>query len=86
MIRGLLTFFTLVSVIFFPWPLTALLAIIVSFTEPLVPLSAGLLFDTLYYAPHAGSFLSFTLWGAVFSGAAFFVRSRLRANPVRDFL
>lgn len=77
MIRGVLTFATLVSVALFPWPLTALLALSVSPLEPLLPLSAGLLTDTLYYAPGSGGLPLFTVSGAVATALAFFVRSRL---------
>ncbi len=84
MIPFFLTFSTFASTIFFPWPFTALLALAASFAEPLVPLAVGLFTDTLYYVPHAGSFPFFTLYGAMFSTIAFFVRSRLRVGPIRD--
>ena len=77
MMRGVLTLAALVSVVFFPWPLTALFALSVSLFEPLVPLSAGLLADTLYYAPSSGGLPLFTIYGAVATALAFFVRSRL---------
>ena len=79
---GLLTLLTIGSAVFFPWPLTALLAFIASFTEPLVPLAVGLLADTLYYTPSAGALPLFTLAGAALTAAAFFVRSRLRPSPI----
>lgn len=77
MMRPVLTLVALVSALLFPWPLTALLALSVSLFEPLVPLSAGLLTDTFYYAPSSGGLPLFTLYGAVVTALAFFVRSRL---------
>jgi len=77
MMRGILACSTLVSVIAFPWPLTVLLALAASLTEPLIPLAAGLLADTLYYAPHAQTFPFFTLGGAAVTAAVVFVRGRL---------
>lgn len=85
MISAILTIFTFVSVIFFPWPLAALLALAASVTEPLVPLAAGLFADTLYYSSSVSSFPFFTLGGAIVTALSFFVRSRLRTGPVRDF-
>lgn len=85
MIRnGILTIATFVSVLFFPWPLSALLALIASCFEPLVPLAAGLFADTLYYAPSAGALPTFTLYGLVVSIVAALVRSRLRASSIRE--
>ncbi|MBU6388501.1 hypothetical protein KGQ72_01320 [Patescibacteria group bacterium] len=81
MMRGIFTFFTLASVIYFPWLLTALLALAVSSVEPLIPLAAGLFADTLYYTPQAGVPL-FTLFGAGFSALALLVRSRLLAGTM----
>ncbi|MDE1919540.1 MAG: hypothetical protein KGH56_02450 [Patescibacteria group bacterium] len=84
MMRGLLTLLTLVSVVFFPWPLAALLAILSASLEPLVPLAAGLLADTLYYAPQAQAFPVFTLYGLLCTIIAFFVRSRFRTSIMRE--
>ncbi|OYV27562.1 MAG: hypothetical protein B7W98_01535 [Parcubacteria group bacterium 20-58-5] len=81
--RGALTVLTLISVVFFPWPFAALLALVCAFTEPLVPLAAGLFADTLYYAPQAHTLPLATLCGALVTAAAFFVRSRLRAGTMR---
>lgn len=81
MTRGLVTFFTFVSIIFFPWPLAAALALISSFSIPLLPLAAGIFADTLYYAPHAGLPI-FSLSGALVTAVAFFVRSRLKASTM----
>jgi hypothetical protein len=83
MMRGILTLFTFVSVIFFPWPFTALLALVSSLTEPLVPLAVGMFADTLYYAPSAGALPFFTLAGAVATTIALLVRSRLRAGIIK---
>lgn len=83
MIRGLLTVLTFISVILFPWPLSALLALISSLYVPLVPLAVGLFADTLYYAPQANLLPLFTIFGAVISIAALFVRSRLMASIIK---
>lgn len=84
MIRNaLLTLSTLLSVIFFPWPLSALLACITVFFEPLVPLAAALFVDTLYYIPSAGALPVFTLYGFILSITAIFVRSQLRSSSMR---
>jgi hypothetical protein len=83
MMRGILTLFTFVSVIFFPWPFTAFLALVAAFTEPVVPFAVGLFADTLYYAPSAGALPFFTLAGAVATTIALLVRSRLRASTIR---
>jgi len=77
MIRGVFVISTFISVIIFPWPFTAVLAIAGAFMEPLVPLAVGLFADTLYYMPHAG-YPYFTLWGAVATVIACVVQSRLR--------
>lgn len=84
MIRnGILTVSTLISVVLFPWPLSVLLALGASFFEPLVPLSAGLLADTLYFAPGAGGLPVYTLYGLVVSVVAVFVRSQMRTGTMR---
>jgi len=73
---------TFLSTILFPWPLTALLALLASSFEPLIPLSVGIFADTLYYVPH-GTFLpAATLTGACVTVIAFFVRSRLKAGSI----
>jgi hypothetical protein len=77
MMRGSLTVLAFISVILFPWPLTVLLALAASVYVPLVPLAAGLFYDTLYYAPQAGLLPLFTIFGALVSAIAIFVRSRL---------
>jgi len=82
MMRGMFTLATLASVIFFPWPFSAVLAFASASLEPLVPLAAGLLADTLYYTPYAGALPVFTFYGAVVSIVAVFVRSRMRAGTI----
>ena len=82
MMRGILTLGTFISVIFFPWPLTASFALIASFGEPLVPLAAGLFADTLYYSPQVNIVPFFTLFGALATGGALFVRSRMRTSTI----
>lgn len=83
MIRGIFTIFSLVSVIVFPWPFTVMLAVIASFMEPLVPLAVGIFADTLYYTPQTSIVPLFTLYGAVCTLTAFFVRSRLRTSSMK---
>ena len=83
MMRGALIVSTLVSVIFFPWPFTVLLAFAAAFTEPLMPLAAGLFADTLYYAPLGHVVPLATLAGAVVTLMALFVRSQLRTGIIK---
>lgn len=82
MMKGICTVLCFVSTLLFPWPLTALLALGTALLEPLVPLALGLFADTLYYAPQAGAVPLFTLWGALATGIAFFVRDRLKASII----
>lgn len=81
--RAALTLSTLASVAFLPWPFAALLALSGAVIEPLLPLSAGLLADTLYYAPRWGELPLFTIFGAAATALAFLVRSRLSAGSIR---
>ena len=87
MMRKIGTLLTFLSVMFFPWPLTAGIALGVAAYEPLVPFAAGLFADTLYYIPHYiphdGSLPLFTIFGALVTAAVFFVRSQLKAGLVR---
>jgi len=83
MIRGTLTILSFVSTVFFPWSFTMLLTLGASFFEPLVPLAVGLFADTLYYAPQSGGLPVFTLYGALITVLAFFVRSRLKGSIER---
>ena len=83
MTRGLLVVAAFVSIVFFPWPFAALLALVASVSIPLLPLAAGLFADTLYYAPHAGAVPLFTLCGAALTVAAFFVRSWLSTSIIK---
>lgn len=80
MMRKVGTIATFISAMVFPWPLTAFLACALALSEPLLPLSAGLFTDTLYYAPQGAFLPLYTLFGAVVTGIAFFVRSRLKAS------
>lgn len=75
--------FSFVSALLFPWPLTVLFALIASFVEPLVPFAVGIFADTLYYAPGAGAFPLFTLYGLAVSIIVFLVRKQLRASIIR---
>lgn len=82
MMRGILTLSSFISVIFFPWPLTAILALAASSVEPLVPLAVGIFADTLYYTPSVGTLPLFALFGAIATSIAFLVRSRLRTAAI----
>jgi hypothetical protein len=82
MMRGILTLATFVSVVLFPWPLTALLALASAFLEPLVPFAVGIFADTLYYSPQVALLPLFTLYGAVTTVVALFVRSRLSTGSM----
>lgn len=84
MIRKAGTLAVFLSALFFPWPLTAVLALLVSLSEPLVPLAAGIFVDTLYYTRFGSALPIFSLSGAAVALVAFFVRSRLKTGPVRD--
>lgn len=84
MTRAVLTLSTLAFVAFLPWPFAALLALSGAALEPLLPLSAGLLADTLYYAPRWGTLPLFTIGGGAATILAFFVRDRLRAGTIRE--
>lgn len=82
--RGIFTIFSFISVVFSPWPITAILALVASFFEPLVPLAVGLFADTLYYTPQASSIPIFTICGAFTTAIAFFVRSRLKTSIIGE--
>ena len=84
MMRGTLTILTFVSAIFLPWSLTALLALGASVFEPLIPLSVGIFADTLYYTSQSGAIPLFTLYGALATALAFFVRSRLKTGIIGE--
>ena len=82
MMRGVITLATFLSVLFFPWPITALLALGGAIIEPLLPLAAGIFADTLYYAPHAYALPVFSFFGALATACVFFVRSRLATGII----
>ena len=81
--RGVITLAMFVSIIIFPWPFSAALAFVAAFSEPLIPLAAGIFADTLFFVPHASALPLFTLYGAVVTIIATFVHSRLRASIIR---
>ena len=84
MIRGILTLFVFISIIFFPWPFAAALALVSSLSIPLLPLAAGIFMDTLYHTPQANMLPLFTLYGAVITSIAFFVRGRLKTSIIKE--
>ena len=72
------------SVVLFPWPLTTCLALGMALLEPFVPLIVGLLFDIFYYVPHEGTMPLATLYGALATALALFVRSRLKTSIIGE--
>lgn len=72
---------TCLSVFVFPWPLACVLATFLSVVEPLLPLTTGLLIDTLYYSLHSGLPI-FSICGALMTVLAYLVRTRLRASII----
>jgi len=83
MMRGLLTLFVFISVMFFPWPFAAALALVSSLSVPLLPLAAGIFADTLYYIPRVAPLPFFTLYGAIVTSVALLVRSRLKTSIIK---
>ena len=81
--RGILTIATFLSIILFPFHYAVLLALVTAYSEPFVPLAAGLFADTLYYTPHAYAVPYFTLGGALITGMTLFVQSRLRSSSMK---
>lgn len=81
--NGILTVSTFISAAIFPWPATALLALVASFMEPFVPFAVGIFMDALYYAPSAGAWPTATLYGLALSIIAVLVRRKLRTSPIR---
>ena len=82
MMRGALVVAALASVLFFPWPVAALLALAGALLSPWLPLAVGLFADTLYFTPHAGAVPLATLLGALATAVALFVRSRLATGII----
>lgn len=82
--NGILTLSSFVSAVLFPWPFTALLVVVTSFGEPLVPLAIGIFVDTLYYAPQSGALPLFTFYGCIVSILAILVRHQLRSSIMRS--
>jgi hypothetical protein len=84
MIRKIFTILPFAAALFFPWPLTAVLALGVAVYEPLIPLAVGLFADTLYYSPYGGALPFFSLAGAATTALAFLVRSQLKASIIGE--
>jgi len=82
MMRGIATIGALISVVLFPWPLSVALAVCAAVYEPLVPLAVGILFDVFYFTPQGTTLPFFTIAGAVGTGVALFVHSRLRTGTL----
>lgn len=73
------------SLLWFPWPLTLLIALGAALVEPLAPLFFGLLADALYYAPlPSGSPLPlYSFLGLALVPLLYGVRARLLASIMR---
>ena len=79
------TFFlalVLIAAFVLPWEAAALGAIGLSLLLPLTPLTLGLLLDALYYTHHVAVVPWCTLFGALGTLAAWYVRSRLSAGII----
>ena len=72
------------SVLLFPWPFAACLALGMSLLEPFVPFIVGLLIDIFFYSPYGGALPLATLSGACVTALALLVRSRLVASIIRE--
>jgi len=65
------------SLLFFPWPLTAALVALSALAIPAAPLALGLMADALYFTPGLHALPLATIVGALVTTLALFVRSRL---------
>lgn len=81
--RFLLTIFVFISLLFFPWPFSAILTIGSSFFIPFLPLAAGIFADTLYYTHKTEAVPFLTIYGAITTGIALFVRSQLSSDIIK---
>ncbi len=81
-LREVLLIPALASVFVLPWTLSGLAALALALWVPLAPLSAGILFDALYFAPHVAMLPFATVLGALASAVAYFVRGRLSARTM----
>ena len=84
MMRGALTVSSFLSVLFFPWSFAALVIFFASLFEPLIPLSAGLFVDILYYSPQTGTIPLGTTFGALLTVLVYFVRTRLNTGSIGE--
>lgn len=72
-----LTVASFICAIFFPWPLTVVVALAATYYEPLVPLAVGIFADALYFVPGTGVPLA-SLLGLAGTAAAYLLRSRFQ--------
>lgn len=70
----------LLSIFFFPYPLTVLLSFVASLYVPIAGLLIGILADLVYYTPHASSLPLATMYGAAASLLAYILRRFVRAR------
>lgn len=74
MMRYILLAFSFLSVFWFPYPVTLILAFAASLFFPWAAVVVGLLSDLLYYSPKAAPFPYMALVGIFISVVAVFVR------------
>jgi hypothetical protein len=84
MIRGLLLVLGFAAVLFFPWPVAAIIGLTLALREPLAPLSLGIFADTLYWSPAAHALPVFTIAGALACAASYLVRGRLSKGIIGE--
>ena len=82
MIRIFFAALAILSVFFFPWPLTVAVVLIAACFVPAISLVAGLLSDLLYYAPHAHMVPFSTLLGLVGFGIGFGVHQFFKTRII----
>jgi hypothetical protein len=84
MMRGIASCASMASVVLFPWPVAAVLAIVFSVQVPLLPVAVGLFTDVVYWHSFAGLIPLGTVAGCVCTIAAFLVRMRLNAGIIGE--
>jgi hypothetical protein len=80
MMRWPLLSLAFLSPFFFPWPLTALLALIAASITPLAPLAIGLSLDALYYVRGVSALPWWTFYGLIATLLAYGVRRFLETS------
>jgi len=83
MIRLITLLLAFIAIIYLPWPVAALLALLLAPFEPFAPLALGIFTDTLYYSSGTASFPHFAFAGVLVTALTLLVRTRLRAGIIR---